>query len=416
MPAPLLDLIQSRQRALTFLEWREAELHEAGPGSFTLASHGKYLVAHSPTPQNLWSCFAQALDAREPLVILGPMSEEALAILLRQLPAEPPAGAVLALFTSGSTGQPKAVFHSEASLLASAEQLATGLGAPISQCSLLPAWGMAGIAFHLLLPLFSGKRILWWNHPLPNSAHELPPALEEARVDLLSVNPFLLEMILRNEKFGGKNLDVISLTAPLNENHRGRFRQVCPGFLREIYGMTEMAGPVLLDGQSLGARPKLAEDGELLLSGAQFSVGYGEEGKFIASAEWLSTGDIFSRERGQLVFVSRKKELIDLGGRKIAPQMIEEILAQVPEIAECLAFGIQIQGVERIGLVYARRPDCDLEKEALAEKIKERSRISLSLDMRPFVWRELESTPRLANGKVSRIKAREILSEPRGDT
>ncbi|MGZ3692836.1 MAG: AMP-binding protein [Bdellovibrionota bacterium] len=407
MPALLLKLLESRAKALTFLEWREAELKEAKPTNFTLEQHGNYLVANSPGPENLWSIFSQALSAGEPVVVLGPLSNETKSILLRQLPEEAPPGTTLVLFTSGSTGQPKAVFHSEASLLASAEQLATGLGAPISQLSLLPAWGMAGIAFHLLLPLFSGKRILWWGRrPL----HELPPALESAKTDLLSLNPFLLEMISRNDAFGGKNLDVVSLTAPLTEAHREKFRRVCPGFLREIYGMTEAAGPVLLDGKTLGARTKLASDGELSISGAQLSLGYGNEGKFHHSEEWFATGDQFKLKNDALVFVARKKELIDLGGRKIAPVMIEEIFLGLPEIAECLAFGVVVQGVERVGLVYTRSPECSLSKEALSQKISERSRISISMDMRPFVWRELENIPRLPNGKVSRNKALECLA------
>jgi acyl-CoA synthetase (AMP-forming)/AMP-acid ligase II len=413
MPGPLLKLLLSRARALTFLEWREVDLHEANPEPFTLETHGKYLLARSPSPQQLWSIFTQSLEAGDPLVILGPMTLEAETILLRQLPTEPPPGAVLVLFTSGSTGQTKAVFHLETSLLASGEQMATGLGAPTSQASLLPAWGMAGIAFHLLLPLFSGKRILWWKQNQP--FHEMPAALHAAKINLLSLNPFLLEMLLRNESFGGKDLDVVSLTAPLRDSHRERFRKVCPGFLREIYGMTEAAGPVLLDGKSLGAAKKISE-GELLLRGAQLSLGYAEEGKFLPAETWFATGDSFSLTDGFLRFVSRKKELIDVGGRKIPPQLIEEIFRDLPEIEDCLAFALELQGVERVALAYVRSSDCKLSIEALAQKISERSRMSLSLDMRPFEWRELENIPRLHNGKASRMKAKELFTAAKAGT
>lgn len=406
MPARLLELLLNRRRALIFLEWKEAQLRETTPPPCNLVAHGSYLLADAPSPLALWSAFEQALRAQQPLVVLGPMSEAARVILLRQLPEPPPPGAALVLFTSGSTGEPKAVFHSEESLLASAEQLATGLGAPVSQCSLLPAWGMAGIAFHFLLPLFSGKRLLWWNR---QPMHELPPAIEAAKLDLLSLNPFLLEGVLRNETFGSRSLDVVSLTAPLTEGLRGRFRARCQGFLREIYGMTEAAGPVLLDGQSLGAQAKLEKDGALSLRGKQFLLGYGVEGKFVAAEGWFSTGDVFRREGTLLRFVARSRELIDCGGRKIAPGLVEEVF-QLPELAQCLALAVEVQGVERVGLVYERDPGCQLSESELSQKIKERASTSLSSDMRPFVWRELPQIPRLANGKVSRIKARELLS------
>lgn len=412
MRGRLLERLKQRQRALTFLEWREAQLHESRPAEFTLQDHGHYLLAESPSPEHLWSVFAQALSSRRPLVVIGPMSAETKAIYLRQLPATPPAGALLALFTSGSTGQAKAVFHSEASLLASGEQLATGLGAPVSQCSLLPAWAMAGIAFHFLMPLFSGKRLLWWKQPTAQSAHELPGALLAAKTELLALNPFLLEMVMRNESFGTKQLDVVSLTAPLTAAHRERFRATCPGFLREIYGMTEAAGPILLDGRSLGARTKRAEDGELFATGAQFFLGYGAEGEFAPREEWFATGDIFQWEQ-EYKFVSRKKDLIDIGGRKIPPALIEEIFLSLPEIAECLAFPVKVQGVERVGLVFARKAECRITAEELSTKISERSRTSLSLDMRPFWWRELDQLPRLPNGKVSRAKVRDLFGGER---
>lgn len=410
MPAQLLELIRTRRAALRFYEWEE-ELRETELRPATLESFGSYLLARAPAPDQLWDAFAQALAAKKSLVVIGPMSAEAETILLRQLPKATPAEAVLALFTSGSTGQPKAVFHQAGSLLASAEQLATGLGAPLSQCSLLPASGMAGIAFHLLLPLFAGKNILLWRQPALESAGELPLALKAACTDLLSLNPFLLEMVLRNERFGEKKLDVVSLTSPLREKHRAEFRQRCPGFLREIYGMTEFAGPVLLDGVSLGPQTRLEENELLLRSPTGFSA-YAQEGSVTPAPDWFPTGDIFRSEKNRWCFVSRKKELLDFGGRKVAPALIEEIFLALPEVRECLAFGIQVQGVERTGLLYVRAGGSE---EAVAEKISERARTSLSLDMRPFVWREVVQLPRLPNGKVSRQKAVEILSGEKGD-
>jgi acyl-CoA synthetase (AMP-forming)/AMP-acid ligase II len=173
---------------------------------------------------------------------------------------------------------------------------------------------------------------------------------------------------------------------------------------------------VLLDGRSLGARTQRAEDGELLVSGPQFFLGYGSEGKFAAREEWFPTGDIFAWEQ-EYKFVSRKRDLIDIGGRKIPPALIEEIFSGMPELNECLAFPVTIQGVERVGLIYTRKAGCGITREELAQNVSERSRTSLSLDMRPFWWREMDSLPRLPNGKVSRIKARDLYAgDGKGDT
>jgi o-succinylbenzoate---CoA ligase len=404
----LYALLGSRCRGLRLHEWKQGNgggrLESRGaPSSFPrLQHHGAYLLAEAPSVPELWGALYSAITQRHPLVLLPPSSALEKETLLRQLPLSPPPGALLALFTSGSTGEAKSVFHGEASLLASARQLAAAFPGSGPTASLLAPWSMAGVVFHCLLPAArGGTDVLFSREPFLNWAAELPRLLRELGGELLSLNPFLLEMLLRAGFAGEWNGKAVSLTSPLKAPLRERFERA-GGRLLEIYGMTEAAGPVLLEGRSLGAELKLSESGELLLKGDQLFLGYGAGGNFTAREEWFATGDIFEEQAGKLEHRARTRDLINLGGRKVAPALVEAAFEGMPEIADCLAFAKEVAGIERVGLVYARAAGCAWSREELALAVEARARQMLSPELRPAWWVETEKVPRLANGKPDR--------------
>jgi acyl-coenzyme A synthetase/AMP-(fatty) acid ligase len=363
----------------------------------SLQNHGPYLVGKDLGVTEVWEALAHSLERGLVLVLLPPGNEVADAILLRQLPAKPPASACLTLFTSGSTGTPKAVLHGEGSLLASASPLA--LAFPHSRtASLLPAWGMAGVAFHLLLPLRQGELHLCAKDSFLYEAGDFNSRLKIARVELVTLNPYLLEMWERSAP-APKGVRVVSLTAPLPSSLREKF---CA---EEIYGMSEAAGPVLHEGKLLGAKGRIAPSGELELQGEQLFLGYGSEGIFFPSTGWFATGDQFAKDE-EFRFLARTRDLIEIGGRKIAPALVEEVLREDPNLAEVAAFEKKIEGIGRIAFVYVRRAGCDLSEDELAKQVSLRARTSFSVDMRPAWWGEKKSLPRLPSGKIDREKIR----------
>lgn len=406
--AKLYSLVQSRSAALCLWEANDGALQAATPGGGELAHHqGPYLVATAPGLAGLWRAFALALEAQRPLVLLPPVAREEAAILLRQLPKEAPTGAVLALFTSGSSGRPKAVFHSSASLLASGHQLTKALGPSGGLACWLPPWGMAGVAFQLLWPLCSEATLVASQRGgFLQHSHLWGGWLHERQIFRVVANPFLLRAWLKNDSLHWRG-QAYSFTAPLGPSLRAEFsRCLHEAQLIEGYGLTEAAGPVLADGHSLGAELRLGQNNELVISGPQLLLGYGEEGLFRAAPQWLPTGDAFTSVSSRWLFTGRLRELIDVGGRKIAPALLEELFEGMPEVSECVAFARQVSGVERPALVYVRDRSCALSEAELAEKIEQRARASLSLDARPVWWREIEAIPRLASGKADRTRVR----------
>jgi long-chain acyl-CoA synthetase len=123
----------------------------------------------------------------------------------------------------------------------------------------------------------------------------------------------------------------------------------------EGYGMTESSFIISIDpfnhvpgtvGRPMpGMTAKIAEDGEILVSGANIIPGYFKDPEKTAEAidkdGWLHTGDIGSIDNGgRLRIIDRKKELIiTAGGKNISPANIESALKSFPLIGQACVIG-----------------------------------------------------------------------------
>jgi long-chain acyl-CoA synthetase len=136
------------------------------------------------------------------------------------------------------------------------------------------------------------------------------------------------------------------------------------------YGMTEATGGVTMTppgryvDDSIGkALPAIelgfAEDNELLLRGPYVSSGYTDPQDNAAAYRegWFCTGDIVSRDSaGYLKYVDRNKDIYkNASGRTIAPQRIEGLFADCPEVSRVFAAG---DGREHVTLLIHPNLDC----------------------------------------------------------
>jgi long-chain acyl-CoA synthetase len=156
------------------------------------------------------------------------------------------------------------------------------------------------------------------------------------------------------ERFGGRLKAMVSGGAPLNPEI-GRFFLALGVRLLQGYGQTE-AGPVIscnpppqikIDTVGVpldGVRLRVADDGEILVSGDNVMKGYWnapEETAQVLADGWLHTGDVgMVDEDGYLRITDRKRDFIkSSGGEMISPARIEGYLTLEPEIAQAMVFG-----------------------------------------------------------------------------
>jgi long-chain acyl-CoA synthetase len=298
--------------------------------------------------------------------------------LLRQGPIEPPVKVdpeediALLQYTGGTTGVSKGAMLTHYNLYSNAIYAARALPVAEQDVSLavLPLYHIYGITATMNAPLSGGAQIVL----LPQfHVEEVMKTIEKKRVTVFCGVPAMYVALINNRKVKTFNLRsvraCISGGAPLPGAVRKRFIELTGGNLVEGYGLTEASpdthvnplhGGVVKDGSVGLPFPEtdvaildldnadkflgIGEVGEVAIRGPQVMKGYwnsDEETRSALHNGWLLTGDIGKLdEDGYLYIVDRKKDMIDVGGMKVYPREVDEVLFEHPAVKEAAVIGM----------------------------------------------------------------------------
>lgn len=88
-----------------------------------------------------------------------------------------------------------------------------------------------------------------------------------------------------------------------------------------------------------GNRVRPGEIGEIIAKGDNVMLGYYKDEEAtneVLKKEWLHTGDLAKiDEDGFIYHAARKKEIIKVGGRRVSPKEIEEVIVSIPGVVDC---------------------------------------------------------------------------------
>ncbi|HLW59497.1 MAG TPA: long-chain fatty acid--CoA ligase [bacterium] len=160
----------------------------------------------------------------------------------------------------------------------------------------------------------------------------------------------------------------------------------------------------------------LGESGELVIRGPQVMRGYWNAPQETAETlrgGWLHTGDIARMdEEGYFFIIDRKKDLVNVGGLKVYPREIEELLHEHPKVKEAAVTGVthKVRGELLVAQVVLKDGVTDDPKQVRRELVEFcRSRLaSFKVPRRIEIVTEL---PKSAIGKVLRREIRETVAE-----
>ena len=339
------------------------------------------------------------------------------------------------LYTSGTTGRPKAAVHCHRTLPAGrhfAELLGVSAADRVFATSKLFFAYALGNA--LLIPLHARART--YLHPGWPDLAEVARVMGEFAPTLFFSVPTVYARLLRSDlpadTFRSARLCVSAgerLSADLYEAWRARFGVE----LLDGIGATETVFMVLSNrpGQSRAGTSGLPVPGTeaRLLDPEGHPVADGEEGVLWVRTpsqaaqyyqrldhsrrtfvgEWFRTGDVYRCDPdGYHVHCGREDDFFKVAGQWVAPAEVESVLLRHPGVLDGGVVGAPEAGglIKPFAFVVPRDPAGS--PEALEADVRGYLEVSLAPHQRPRAIRVVSELPRTATGKLQRFRLREL--------
>jgi acyl-coenzyme A synthetase/AMP-(fatty) acid ligase len=250
----------------------------------------------------------------------------------------------LILFTSGSTGMPKAILHDTDRLLRRYASDRPRLR--ILSFLLTDHIGGLNTLFHALAQ--GGTAV----GPRDRSVGAVCEAIARHQVEVLPTTPSFLNLMLLSGEYRRHDLSSLRLitygTEPMPASTLSRLRLAFPGVrLKQTYGLSELGIPgcesrgddslwVRLGGDGFETR---VVDGVLWVRSAFAMLGYLDSPSPFDPDGWFNTQDLVVQEGDWLRIVGRVSEVINTGGRKVHPAEVESVLLEMENVADVAVRG-----------------------------------------------------------------------------
>jgi len=342
------------------------------------------------------------------------------------------------LYTSGTTGSPKAAMHRHGSIRYVCEtygQQVLGIR-PEDRCfSVAKLFFAYGIGNSLFFPFSVGAAAVLEPHrPTPELVAEV---VRRHRPTLFFGVPTFYSALLASslpdetfagvrqgasageplpailfsrmrDRFGFEVLDGIGSTEALHI-----FLSNAPGAVRPGSSGTPVPGYAVqlrdeLDGSVISEADR---PGALYVSGESLASGYwcrAETTRRAFQGEWLRTGDTYQRNAdGSYSYLGRSDDMIKAGGIWVSPTEVEARLLEHPDVVEVAVVGVPDEaGLDKPVAAVVVRPGASVGEDELVEFC----RAGLAAFKRPRRVLLVEALPKTATGKLRRYLVRGSLT------
>lgn len=250
----------------------------------------------------------------------------------------------LILFSSGTTGEPKAALHDLSFLMKKFEKP----GKRLSTVTFLLFDHIGG--FNTMMhSLSSGSLIVTLKDRSPEEVCKL---IEKYHVELLPTSPTFINMILLShsyEQYDLSSLKMISYgTEPMPESTLQKLHEVLPKVrLKQTYGLSEV-GIMSTKSESSdslymkiggpGFETKIVDD-ILYIRAKSAMMGYLNAPSPFDEDGWFNTKDKVVLKGDYMKILGRTTDLINVGGEKVYPNEVESVLLTADGVKDVYVYG-----------------------------------------------------------------------------
>jgi acyl-CoA synthetase (AMP-forming)/AMP-acid ligase II len=372
-----------------------------------------------------WHALAAMTDHQGPPPPLPPADEESEAIVV---------------FTSGSTGFPKAAAFTHRAIVAGVHsllQITRRLPQQVPDdhprevtLQTTPFFHFGGVQALQRAVLLGGTLVLTVGRFDPRQVADL---IERERVQRWSAVPTMVSRLLQLDDLDARDLSSVrSVTlggAAASSALMDRLRASFPAVRDRVgtgWGLTEAGGQLTaasgretLEHPGTVGRPlpfvelRIDGSGEILARSPMAMTGYvGQRTEDIDAEGWLRTGDLGTiDDDGRLWLTGRCKDVIIRGGENVAAAHVEAALAEHGSVIEAAVIGLPHEDLgEEVAAAVAVRDGVTAEE---LTEFAARRLASFAVPSRWWLWRE--PLPTTDVGKVAKRRLRESWPAQTGD-
>jgi benzoate-CoA ligase family protein len=340
------------------------------------------------------------------------------------------------LYTSGTTGRPKAAMHRHGSVARVCENYAhqvLGIGRQDRCYSVAKLFFAYGLGNSLLFPFSAGATAVL--DPARATPAGAAARLAADRPTLFFAGPAFFAALLNAdapaEAFATVRLAASAgeaLPAEIYRRFTGRygvdiidglgstealhiFISNRPGAVRPGTSGTVVPGYEARLVDDTGAAAADGEPGHLLVRGDSIATGYWcrtATTREVFQGEWLRTGDTYTRSAdGFYTCLGRSNDMIKASGIWVSPMEVEGRLLEHPSVAECAVVGHRnTAGLEEVVACVVAAPGQSVDADGLIAFCRE----GLASFKRPRQVLALDALPKTATGKIQRGVVRDVVA------
>ncbi|EPZ50405.1 AMP-binding enzyme [Bacteriovorax sp. BAL6_X] len=281
----------------------------------------------------------------------------------------------LILFSSGTTGEPKASVHNFSPML---NKYLDG-GKAINSIAFLLFDHIGGVNT-LLYTLANGGTLVLPQNRNPSYISKL---IQDYKIEVLPTSPTFINMLLVSKAFSQYDLSSLKVvtygTEPMPQSTLNSFVNVFPNVkMKQTYGLSEVGILRTRSKSNNSLWIEILEDSHhsfkvvddiIFIKSSMAMLGYLNAPSPFDENGWFNTQDKVLKDGNFYKILGRISEIINVGGEKVYPSEVESVILSLDEVRDAIVFSKENSLVGNVVACKVQIDDINSQKE-IKSKIK----------------------------------------------